>query len=184
MLCPGPPRRAKEKTMPSAPLLIIDVQNGFINDATRHIPGRVQALAESYPRVMVTRFSNPEGSNYRRLMGWTRLKPGTDDTALAFTPPGGTTVIDKTIYSCVSPEFLASLAADGIDTVHICGIATDNCVLKCAVDLFEAGLKPVVLTDYCASHGGEEVHQCGLTLLRRLIGEAQVIPGPAHSASR
>lgn len=164
--------------MPSVPLLIIDVQNGFINDATRHIPERVQALQESYGRVMVTRFSNPEGSNYRRLMGWTRFAPGTDDTALAFTPRDGATVIDKTLYSCVTPGFLASLAADGIASVHLCGIATDNCVLKCAVDLFEAGLTPVVLADDCASHGGEDVHQCGLTLLRRLIGEAQVVSGP------
>ncbi len=169
--------------MPAPPLLIIDVQNGFINDATRHIPDRVQALGQAYDRVMVTRFSNPEGSNYRRLMGWTRLKPGTDDTALAFTPPKDATFIDKTRYSCVSAEFLASLAADGIVSVHLCGIATDNCVLKCAADLFEAGLKPVVLADYCASHGGIEVHRCGLTVLKRLIGEAQVIPGPPLSAS-
>ncbi len=168
--------------MPTAPLLIIDVQTGFINDATRHIPGRVQALAEAYRRVMVTRFSNPEGSNYRRLMGWTRFAPGTDDTQLAFTPPKDATVIDKTRYSCVTDGFLASLAADGTDSVHLCGIATDNCVLKCAVDLFEAGLKPVVLADYCASHGGNQVHHCGLTVLRRLIGEAQVIPGPLLSA--
>ncbi len=169
--------------MPAPPLLIIDVQNGFINHATRHIPERVQALAEAYPRVMVTRFSNPEGSNYRRLMGWTRLKPGTDDTRLAFTPPTDATVIDKTHYSCVTGGFLASLAADGAGCVHLCGIATDNCVLKCAVDLFEAGLTPVVLADYCASHGGIEVHQCALTVLRRLIGEAQVIPGPQPSAA-
>lgn len=170
--------------MPAVPLLIIDVQNGFINDATRHIPERVQALAESYPRVMVTRFSNPEGSNYRRLMGWTRFAPGTDDTQLAFAPPTGATIIDKTHYGCVTDGFLASLAADGITSVHLCGIATDNCVLKCAVDLFEAGLTPVVLADYCASHGGAEVHRCGLTVLRRMIGEAQVIPGPALLASR
>ncbi len=169
--------------MPTPPLLIIDVQNGFINGATRHIPGRVQARAQAYPRVMVTRFSNPEGSNYRRLMGWSRFAPGTDDTALAFTPPKDASFIDKTRYSCVTPDFLAALAADGIDTVHLCGIATDNCVLKCAADLFEAGLKPVVLADDCASHGGEEVHRCGLTILRRLIGEAQVVSGPAVSAS-
>ncbi len=164
--------------MATPPLMIIDVQNGFINDATRHIPDRVQDLQQGYDRVMVTRFSNPEGSNFRRLIGWTRFKPGTDDTALAFTPRDGATIIDKTLYSCVTPEFLASLAADGIDCVHICGIATDNSILKCAADLFEAGLTPVVLADYCASHGGAEVHHCGLMLLRRLIGEAQVVTGP------
>jgi len=56
-----------------------------------------------------------------------------------------------------------------------CGIATDGCVLKTAVDLFEAGIRPVVLTDAVSSHAGDEVHQAGLLLISRFIGGEQLV---------
>ncbi len=118
------------------PLLIIDVQKGFINDATRHIPARVAGLARRYDRVMVTRFINLEGSAHRRLIHWHRFAPGSDDTPLAFEPPAGAAMIEKSTYSCVDEAFRARLELIGAQEVHICGIATDNCVLKCALDLF------------------------------------------------
>ncbi len=163
--------------MTPAALLIVDVQKGFLNDWTGHIPAKVEALQNRYEKVFVTRFSNPEGSNYRKLIGWQPFAPGTEDTELAFTPRDDAVIIEKAGYSCVTAGFLARLKGLRIDTVHLCGIATDNCVLKCAVDLFEAGLRPIVLADFCASHGGPECHDCGLRLLRRFIGENQVVSG-------
>ena len=169
--------------MTPAALLIVDVQKGFLNDWTGHIPAKVEALQNRYEKVFVTRFSNPEGSNYRKLIGWRSFAPGTKDTELAFTPRDDAVIIDKVVYSCVTGGFLARLKGIGIATVHLSGIATDNCVLKCAVDLFEAGLRPIVLADFCASHGGPECHDCGLRLLRRFIGEQQVVSGTPPRAS-
>lgn len=161
------------------PLLIIDVQKGFINDWTAHIPAAVEALGPRYAPVFVTRFINPEGSAYRRLIHWERFAPGSEDTALAFTPPPGASVIEKSAYTCVDAYFRARLEAVDATEVHLAGIATDNCVLKCAVDLFEAGYRPVVLAAACASHAGPDYHDWGLRILRRLIGVEQVIDGPA-----
>lgn len=156
-------------------LLIVDVQRGFINQWTAHVPAAVEALQRDYERVVVTRFYNPEGSLYRRLIGWQRLAKDSEDFPLAFRPPAAAPVIDKATYTCVTGEFLETLAGWGADRVHVCGIATDNCVLKCAVDLFEAGVEPVVLAKACASHGGPECHDAGLLLLRRFIGDRQVV---------
>ena len=156
-------------------LLIVDVQKGFINDHTRHIPAAVEELQAGYDRTVATRFVNPEGSPYRKLIGWPRFEPGSEDTELAFAPRPGTVMIEKSIYTCIDAAFLTRIDAWGAAAVDICGIATDNCVLKCAVDLFEQGRRPRVLSEYCASHGGPECHAAGLLLLRRLIGEAQVV---------
>ncbi len=46
----------------AAGLLIIDVQQGFINAATRHLPPKVADLQDDYDHVFVTRFVNPPGS--------------------------------------------------------------------------------------------------------------------------
>lgn len=158
-------------------LLIIDVQQGFINDWTREIPVKVSRLQQDYDRVYVSRFSNPEGSMHRRLIGWPRFAPGSEDTALAFAPRADALFIDKTVYSCVTPELLAELREAGIERVDLCGIATDGCVLKTAVDFFEAGVRPLVLADFCGSHGGRACHEAGLMLLRRFIGRDQVVGG-------
>ena len=156
-------------------LLIVDVQVGFINDATKHIPMLVEELQKKYRYVYVTRFYNKENSFYRKLIKWNRFDKGSDDFKLAFKPATDAVIIDKSIYSCVSPSFLQDLNGNKIDDVDVCGIDTDICVTKCAVDLFEAGIVPRVLSSYCGSHAGQEAHIQALGTLKRFIGRDQVI---------
>ena len=44
-----------------------------------------------------------------------------------------------------------------------------------ATALFECSIRPIVLTKYCASNGGAESHNAGITCMKRLIGEKQLI---------
>lgn len=161
--------------MTASCLIAVDVQAGFVNEWTRHVPGRVAALQAGYDLVVATRFVNPEGSLYRRLIGWHRFAPGSPDTALAFTPRADALVVDKARYSCLVPAVVDLLERHAVARVDLAGIATDNCVLKTAVDLFERGIEPVVHAGACGSHGGPECHAAGLLLLRRFIGASQVI---------
>ena len=156
-------------------LIIIDVQKGFINRWTGHVPARVQARQDDYDRVIVTRFVNPPGSPHRRLLGWPRFAADSADAELAFQPRDGARIMDKSTYTCVTGDFVTKLKQNGVERLHLCGIATDSCVLKTAVDLFEAGLEPLVLAADCASHGGTECHAAGLLLLARFIGADRVI---------
>jgi nicotinamidase-related amidase len=161
--------------MTASQLLIIDVQAGFINDWTAHVPARVASLQESFDHVLITRLYNPQRSLYRKLIGWTGFSLGSLDTQLAFTAVPSAKIIDKSTYSCVNEAFVDQLRREGIARVHLCGIGTDSSVLMSAVDLFEAGIEPVILAHACASVGGHPDHQAGLQILRRLIGEKQVI---------
>ena len=137
-------------------LLIVDVQNGFVNDATRHIVPKVEALQKQYAHVYATRFINTEGSPYRKLLDWHRFYASSDDVPLAFQPVDGVIVIDKHVYTCVTPAFLDDLRSKGIEEVAICGIDTDACVSACAIGLFENGIRPILLSEACASHAGPE----------------------------
>lgn len=160
---------------PRSALLIVDVQVGFVNDATRHILPRVEALQKQYEQVYATRFINAEGSPYRRLLNWHRFYESSADVPLAFQPIDGVVVIDKQVYTCVTPAFLADLRGKGIEEVAICGIDTDACVATCAVDLFENGIRPILLSEACASHAGAEYHEAALRILTRLIGKDQIV---------
>ena len=160
---------------PRSALLIIDVQVGFVNDATRHILPIVEALQKQYPHVYATRFINAEGSPYRRLLDWHRFYESSEDVPLAFEPVDSVTVIDKNVYTCVTPAFLDELRSKDIEEVAICGIDTDACVATCAVDLFENGFRPVLLSEACASHAGAEYHEAAIRILTRLIGKKQIV---------
>lgn len=156
-------------------LLIVDVQVGFVNKFTSHIPALVESLQGSYKHVYVTRFYNQKESFYRKLIHWDRIEKNSSDFELAFKPLADAVVVDKAIYSCVSLSFLKELKSLRIDKVDVCGIDTDICVTKCAVDFFENGIIPNVLAKYCASSAGVDAHNAALKTLSRFIGKDQVI---------
>lgn len=168
-----------------AVLIVIDVQNGFINQHTEHLPPAIAALAGRWRAagrpVVLTRYLNHPGSPFERHLDWTRLQsaPETDIvSALAPLVPDAHAVIDKPGYTCFTPAADALITAAGWTDLVFCGIATDSCVLKSAVDAFERGHTVRVLTDACASDAGPAVHAAGLVVARRLIGATGLITTP------
>jgi nicotinamidase-related amidase len=155
-------------------VLVVDVQNGFLNDYTRHIPGRISELMQRdrpHP-ILFTRFINERGGPYHRFLDWhacvdepetcvaDELLPYVDDR-LVFAKPG---------LAGVSDELKLYLIEQKIDRVRLVGIDTDMCVLKVALDVFDLGVEPIVLVDCCASTSGLQAHLAGLAVLARNIG--------------
>lgn len=164
----------RQRTMGDV-LLIIDVQKGFINESTKHIPHLVQELQMDYKRVYATRFYNEENSLYRTLIKWDKISLNSHEFSLAFIPGEHVTIVDKNIYSCISRKFLRGLQKIDAKVIDICGLETDICVTKCAIDLFEHKFIPRVLAKFCASCSGLEAHQHALKTLVRYIGKDQVL---------
>lgn len=67
-------------------------------------------------------------------------------------------------------ELTKYLRENAIEKIVIAGIDTDMCVLKIAMDVFDIGIEPIVLTDCCASTAGLQAHLAGLAVLSRNIG--------------
>ena len=64
---------------------------------------------------------------------------------------------------------------DGLpEEVTLVGVDTDACVLATAIDLFEMGIKPIIIEDCVGSSGGEGCHEAGMLLLKRSIGKEQI----------
>lgn len=164
---------ASKKKEPIKALLIIDVQNGFVTPEMNGVIRNIEQAQHEYDHVFATRFINPPGSPHRRFIKWLKFDEGSNETMLAFTPKENAVVIEKSIYSCVNEEFMRMLKKNKITEVHICGIETEICVTKCAVDLFERGVRPVVLTSLCASKHSE-LREAALHILGRFIGSDQL----------
>ena len=94
---------------------------------------------------------------------------------LAFNPCEKSVLILKSQYSLIQPYFLNELETKKINSIDICGIDTEVCVLKNAVDLIENNIRPRILTRFCASTAGMDAHKFGINTLLRFIGKEQVI---------
>jgi nicotinamidase-related amidase len=162
----------------STPLLVVDVQRCFLNEFTRHIPERIARLIleGDYDPVLFTRFINAPDSPYRRYLGWHDCAeaPETDLASDLERFAADTRVFSKQGLTGLTEPLIAYLRQEKIGEVVLVGIDTDMCVLKVAMDLFDIGIRPVVMADCCASTAGLQAHLAGLAVLARNIGAQQL----------
>lgn len=169
-------------------LVVVDVQNGFVTaDSAPVVPiivDLVRRWQAADGQTIFTRYHNYPDSPYERLVGWYGLHEAkevalVDELAPLVDHPRAH-VIDKTIYSMFTDEGRALLARLAVTDLLICGIATDGCVLKTALDAFETDrYTPWLLADACASNAtrvpAQDVHRAALMLASRLVGAGQVL---------
>lgn len=165
-------------------LVAIDVQNGFVNEHSRHVVPMIRTTVRKWIAgggdVVLTRYHNYEGSPYDRLIGWRGLMHSPETELVSelaeFANHPNASVLNKTTYTALTPQGRDLLQP--YTDLYLCGIATDGCVLKTALDAFDSGFTPWVIEDACASnatrHPAAEVHQSALTLMSRLIGAGQL----------
>lgn len=166
----------------NACLFVIDMQNGFVSNKSAPIVPAVADLLERWRAAgrpyVLSRFINYPDSSYERLIGWSRMQDSPEIDLvpeLASAGSGAAAVIDKGIYSAFTEECTQLVERNGWDNIVVAGIATESCVLKTAVDAFELGLTPWVVTDACYSHAGAEPHNAGLLVAQRFIGRNQLV---------
>ncbi|MFI9528003.1 cysteine hydrolase [Micromonospora rosaria] len=162
-------------------LVVTDMQNGFVREQSAHIVPVVVDLVRRWQAsggdTLFTRYLNYPGSPFERFFGWKRLQnsPETDIVPELIPYAERAAQLDKTIYSPFTSEGEDLFDRQGWREFYFCGIATESCVLKGAVDAFERGLTPWLIADASASHAGEAAHSAGLLVARRFIGPSQVI---------
>lgn len=178
----------------SAVLVVVDVQNGFVTEQSRPVVPVIASLVARWQEAggdsVFTRYLNYPGSPYERLIKWHALQksPETDivDELVPYAARA-TATLDKTVYTLFTDEGDALVRKHGWTDLYICGIDTESCVLKTAVDAFERNLTPWVLADASASHSSAEAHEAGLFVTGKFIGVGQIIrtadvPSRGHGA--
>jgi nicotinamidase-related amidase len=160
------------------PLLIVDVQKGFINSFTHHIPQRIARLIErdEHKPLIFTRFINLPDGPYQQLLDWHSCDQEPEINIVPELEPFAQKgcVFSKQGLCGMSDDLVEYLHQQEIKRVSIVGIDTDMCVLKIAMDLFDLGIEPVIFTDCCASTAGLQAHFAGLAVLSRNIGAGRL----------
>ena len=162
----------------SSPLLVVDMQNGFVNEYTQHMSERIVTLIETndYEPIMFTQFINTADSPFRKYVGWDKC--GSEPETLIVPELAGYATPDRQYAKSGLvglPEELRTLfRTNPIEEITLVGVDTDMCVLKTAMDIFDLGIRPIVLVDCCASTSGLQSHLAGLAVLARNIGADQL----------
>ncbi|GGP90015.1 isochorismatase family cysteine hydrolase [Streptomyces melanogenes] len=163
-------------------LIVIDVQNGFVNrhsrDAIPAIAHLVQRWQEAGGPVVFARFHNAPGSPYERITGWTDLRTAEEQAFVDELAPyvvEAAAVIDKGQSSVFTADGAQVFREAGWSDLVLCGIDTDSCVYDSAVDAYHAGYRPWIVTDACASTGGSRYHDAALLLAARNISAGQLV---------
>jgi nicotinamidase-related amidase len=159
-------------------ILVVDVQQGFINDYTKAIPSRIACLLEreAYDAIAFTRFINVPDGPYPRFLDWHACAgPPETDLAPELAPwIAKGHVFDKRGFTGIPADLAQHIAELDLTQMTVVGLDTDMCVLKCALDLFDRSVKPTVLADCCASTAGLQAHLAGLAVLARNVGALQL----------
>jgi nicotinamidase-related amidase len=162
-------------------LYVIDVQNGFVTEQSRHAVPQIVDLVSRWSelggRMVFSRYHNYAGSELERLVDWRQLygSPETDLVPDLEPYAQHAPVIDKGTYSGLTREMLQLIHRNRWTDVVMCGIDTDLCVLATAIEAFDHGLTPWVVTDASASTGGPSVHEAAIMIMARGIGSQQMV---------
>ena len=156
-------------------LLIIDVQQDFINENTKEYVDKIESLIkiQKFNYIAFTKFINSEESTWYKEFNYHGCL--TEEGQKIVINTENYKVFEKKIYSALTNEFKEYLNRNNITEVYLCGFDTDACILKTALDLFENNSKVFVLKDYCMSSAGENVHDYAIDSLKRLIGNDKII---------
>nr|WP_307710865.1 isochorismatase family cysteine hydrolase [Streptomyces sp. V1I6] len=163
-------------------MLVIDVQQGFVNHHSRGVLPTLARLVKRWHAVgapvVLTRFHNEEGSPYETITGWTKLRTPQEQALVRDLEPYASEaagLIDKGQSSLFTPSGADLIRAAGWTDLVLCGIDTDACVYDSAVDAYQRGYRPWIVTDACASTGGAEYHEAALLLAARNIGRQHLV---------
>lgn len=167
----------KEKNI----LVIIDVQEGFVKPCSKDYEHNITNLLEAgiFDGVVSTIYKNQPNSMFCRLTDWDDLCDKESQQLLPIVKKHSDVIIEKTLYTGINTSLMQEITAlnNGIypTKLFMVGIDTDACVLKSALDLFEYSVTPIILEPFCESSGGVEMHEAGMKILERLLGERQII---------
>lgn len=110
------------------------------------------------------------------VLGWSGLSNAEETMLAREVIDLPTLVVDKRSYGpFLGTDLEDTLHQLGVRDVLVCGIDTDICVLATAVDLFDRGFRPLVISDLSMSHAGPELHDAALRILPRFIGEEGIV---------
>lgn len=157
-------------------LLIIDTQEGFRSQQTLQIIPILKEISSTFKgHVFYTQFINEKNSLFEKQLQWTCFQTEQEQEILSELHPLNGSIASHTGYTVLTDELKRWIQDHSVTSVYLSGIYTDVCIVKTAMDLFDAGIECFVLKDACHSLHGQDNHERALDSLSHIIGKDHII---------
>lgn len=157
-------------------LTIIDMQEGFRCKEVEQIIPVIDQLCKSFTGTRVfPAFYNKQGSLFQTQLHWKRFQTPEDVKIVKELDEHAVTIIPHSGYTVYNKELQYEMASRNVKEVYLCGVFTDVCIIKTAMDLFDAEVEVFVVSDACATPHGREIHNVVLKSLNQILGSDHVI---------
>lgn len=147
---------------PHRALVIVDVQRAFT--PPRAFLTKLERYSRRFPCRIFTRYLNPAGSPFRRLLKQKCCAPASADVELLLSPQPDDLVFDKMARYGLTTAQIRRLKRRKISRVTVCGLDTDACVLAVMFSLFDEGIECHLKEEMCWSSSG--LHRPAVRIIR------------------
>jgi len=160
-------------------LVIIDMQNGFINRETKPLPKKIRDFVKEhkiFDCIIKTKYINHKHTACYQLEQWMDCMENSEASNICNELANvGSYIIKKDKYTCFTEDFKRIIRSNEINKIYFCGVNTGCCVLHSVLDAYEDVLECYVIEDLCGSTSGKHYHDISIELLKTLITEKRVI---------
>jgi len=157
-------------------LLIIDMQNGFRYPESEAILPNLLKLKKSFKgKIVFSNFVNDKGSLFESQLKWTKFQNNEDKKLFSELQASTNTEFEHNGYTVLTETLLKVIKDRKITKVYLCGIYTDVCIIKTAMDLFDKGIETFVIADACNSLHGRSIHDSAIESLKHILGKKQIL---------
>lgn len=159
-------------------ILLVDIQEGYMNERLRGLPKDIAKHVKNYDYdlVIATRFINKNDTLHKADIHIKSMTVFSSQAKLVEPIEEITDfVLMKSTYTSITKDVIKLLEKNKVEQVYIAGLNTETSVLATAFDLFDKGIKPVILSHLCNTVNGEEMNKAALNILRKAVGDDCVL---------
>lgn len=159
-------------------ILLVDIQEGYMNEELRNLPKDIEKHVKNYDYdlVIATRFINKNDSLHQSDI---HIKDMTVFSSKAKLVEPIDKIADfvlmKSTYTSYTVDVAKLLEKKDVKQVYIAGLNTETSILATALDLFDKGIKPVVLSHLCNTTNGKRINEAALEILRIAVGDECIL---------
>lgn len=131
--------------------MVVDMQKGFMNENNNFLIDKINEYLKNnnFDYIFYTKFNNNNASLFSKLLNWNEMI-SSEAQELAVDFHSKAIIFEKDGYGLTKNQ-IDTLKKMNIAEIEICGTDIDACVLSIMFNLFDAGIKPILLKDLTGS---------------------------------
>jgi nicotinamidase-related amidase len=130
---------------------------------------------EEGDEIALVKFINSPKSWFATRLDWTDFQDTADQRILKELEVAKGFVVYHDTYTVLNQDLQEYISKKEITEVFLCGVFTDVCITKTAMDLFDLQILCKAVEDACNSLHGKKHHRQTVDSLKHILGRKKVV---------